>query len=115
VSRCAHAAGDEPGEPARRGAARPFAAAATPACPRRAGATLPRSPRHPHSLAAPLALPPSPPAALLSRQFVETSRLRIEGLLAAFPRLLADTAASAGSSKQHTYVETDTVRYVPPR
>lgn len=43
--------------------------------------------------------------ALVSRQFVEMNRLRIEGLLAAFPKLV-------GHSKQHTYVETDTVRYV---
>jgi coatomer subunit delta len=33
------------------------------------------------------------------------NRLRIEGLLAAFPKLV-------GHAKQHTYVETDTVRYV---
>ena len=40
--------------------------------------------------------------------------MRVEGLLAAFPKLVAsETAASA--HKQHTYVETDTVRYVPPR
>ena len=43
--------------------------------------------------------------ALVSRQFVEMNRLRVEGLLAAFPKLV-------GISKQHTYVETDTVRYV---
>jgi len=47
------------------------------------------------------------PAALLSRQFVEAGRLRVEGLLAAFPKLVSD---SASGSKQHTYVETDTVR-----
>jgi len=33
------------------------------------------------------------------------SRIRIEGLLAAFPKLV-------GSGKQHTYVETENVRYV---
>mmetsp|Transcript_44333 Transcript_44333/g.73871 ORF Transcript_44333/g.73871 Transcript_44333/m.73871 type:complete len:540 (-) Transcript_44333:444-2063(-) len=42
---------------------------------------------------------------LLSRQFVDMSRIRIEGLLAAFPKLV-------GSGKQHTYVETENVRYV---
>jgi hypothetical protein len=49
------------------------------------------------------------PAALLSRQFVDTSRIRIEGLLAAFPKLIGG-AADAG--KQHTFVETDNVRCV---
>lgn len=44
-------------------------------------------------------------AALVSRQFVDMSRIRIEGLLAAFPKLV-------GSGKQHTYVETENVRYV---
>lgn len=43
--------------------------------------------------------------ALVSRQFVEMNRLRVEGLLAAFPKLI-------GHAKQHTYVETDAVRYV---
>lgn len=41
----------------------------------------------------------------MSRQFVEMNRLRVEGLLAAFPKLV-------GHAKQHTYVETDSVRYV---
>ena len=36
---------------------------------------------------------------------MDMSRIRIEGLLAAFPKLV-------GSGKQHTYVETDNVRYV---
>ena len=43
--------------------------------------------------------------ALLSRQFVEMTRPRIEGLLAAFPKLMA-------SGKQHTFVETESVRLV---
>lgn len=41
----------------------------------------------------------------MSRQFVDMSRIRIEGLLAAFPKLV-------GSGKQHTFVETENVRYV---
>ena len=43
--------------------------------------------------------------AVLSRQFREISRSRIEGLLASFPKL-------ADSSTQHTTVEQDNVRYV---
>jgi hypothetical protein len=36
---------------------------------------------------------------------MDMSRIRIEGLLAAFPKLV-------GSGKQHTYVETENVRYI---
>lgn len=43
--------------------------------------------------------------AVLSRQFREVARSRIEGLLASFPKL-------ADSSTQHTTVEQDNVRYV---
>lgn len=42
---------------------------------------------------------------LVSRQYVDMSRIVIEGLLAAFPKLV-------GLEKQHTYFETETVRYV---
>lgn len=48
--------------------------------------------------------------ALVSRQFLEMSRARIEGLLSAFPKLMS--SENKGSSKQHTFVETDSVRYV---
>lgn len=42
----------------------------------------------------------------MSRQFVDMmSRIRIEGLLAAFPKLI-------GAGKQHTYVEAENVRYL---
>lgn len=43
---------------------------------------------------------------LVSRQFVDMSRIRIEGLLSAFPKLVGT------GNKQHTFVETDKVRYV---
>jgi len=44
----------------------------------------------------------------MSRQFVEMTRIRIEGLVAAFPKLLG------GAGKQHTFVETENVRYYAP-
>jgi len=42
---------------------------------------------------------------LLSRQFLPIPKIRVEGLLAAFPKLL-------GTDSQHTFVETESVRYV---
>ena len=51
--------------------------------------------------------------ALLSRQYVEMSRLRVEGLLNAFPKLVASETSGGSSQKQHTFVETDNVCVVP--
>lgn len=77
-----------------------------------ANTTFAPAPRHPaRSLSLPPPIPPCharpTPAALLSRQFVDTNRIRIEGLLAAFSKLI-----STEGSKQHTFVETDNVRCV---
>lgn len=44
--------------------------------------------------------------ALVSRQFVEMTRARVEGLLASFPKLIGS------GSKQHTFIETESVRFV---
>lgn len=46
--------------------------------------------------------------AIVSRQFIEMSRSRIESLITAFPKLVFNV----GSGDQHTFVEVDTVRYV---
>jgi len=46
----------------------------------------------------------------LARQYVPMSRLRIEGLLAAFPKLI--DADEGSRSKQHTFIETTEVRYI---
>eukprot|EP00443_Scrippsiella_acuminata_P007743 CAMPEP_0115207660 /NCGR_PEP_ID=MMETSP0270-20121206/20829_1 /TAXON_ID=71861 /ORGANISM="Scrippsiella trochoidea, Strain CCMP3099" /LENGTH=507 /DNA_ID=CAMNT_0002621257 /DNA_START=102 /DNA_END=1625 /DNA_ORIENTATION=+ len=43
--------------------------------------------------------------ALVARQFVEMSRLRVEGLISSFQQLV-------GSGRDHTFIETETVRYV---
>lgn len=42
---------------------------------------------------------------LLCRPFVPVSRSRLDGLLTAFPKLV-------GAGRQHTFVETESVRYV---
>lgn len=44
---------------------------------------------------------------LVARQFVEMTRLRVEGLLSAFQKLV-----DSGSGRDHTFIETETVRYV---
>lgn len=43
--------------------------------------------------------------ALVGRNFMEISRSRVEGLLAAFPKLI-------NTDEQHTFVETDRIRCV---
>ena len=44
-------------------------------------------------------------AAVVARSFMEISRSRLEGLLASFPKLI-------NAEEQHTFVETESVRYV---
>ncbi|CDW54553.1 coatomer subunit delta [Trichuris trichiura] len=46
---------------------------------------------------------------MMSRQFVEMTRSRVEGLLTAFPKLLF---AEKSTTRQHTFIETESVRYV---
>lgn len=47
---------------------------------------------------------------LLCRQFLnELPKSRLEGLMDSFPKLVIN---DKGGHKQHTYVETDSVRYV---
>ena len=51
--------------------------------------------------------------AVVSRQFVEMTRSRIEGLLASFPKLIANESGGGGrQQQQHTFVETETVRFL---
>jgi len=45
--------------------------------------------------------------AIMARQFISMTRIRIEGLLAAFPKLM-----SGGRNTQHTFIETESVRCV---
>ena len=47
---------------------------------------------------------------LMARQYVPMSRLRIEGLLTAFPKLIY--SEENAHIKQHTFIETDEVRYI---
>lgn len=42
---------------------------------------------------------------LVARQFIEMTRVRVEGLLSAFPKLI-------DSGRDHTFIETETVRYL---
>jgi len=44
---------------------------------------------------------------LISRQFVEMTRLRVDGLYSAFPKLV-----DSEKGKDHTYIETESVRYI---
>ena len=53
---------------------------------------------------------------LMSRQFVDMQRSRIESLLSAFPKLMGTTGSAGSESKkiarQHTFIETENVRYL---
>ena len=48
---------------------------------------------------------------LLARQYLEVSRLQIEGLLSAFSKLV-DSGRRDGERPDHTFVETEAVRFV---
>lgn len=48
---------------------------------------------------------------ILARQFVPMTRIRVESLLAAFPKLIG-TSSGAEASAQHTFIETENVRYL---
>ena len=60
----------------------------------------------------PAPLPAAFPAVLVGRQFMEMTRSRVEGLIAAFPKLI-------DAKTEHTFVETESIRQVtlllPPR
>ena len=52
---------------------------------------------------------------LMSRQFVDMQRSRIESLLSAFPKLMGSNGTGVESkkaSRQHTFIETEAVRYL---
>ena len=49
---------------------------------------------------------------LLSRQFVPMPRMRIEGLLSAFPKLVNTKTQGKKGARQHTFIDTENVRYV---
>lgn len=47
---------------------------------------------------------------MIARQFVEMGRMRLEGLLTAFPKLIG--TGESNEHRQHTYIDTNSVRYV---
>ncbi|OQS01160.1 coatomer subunit delta [Achlya hypogyna] len=71
-------------------------------------ASIPRTPklRYRRSVVLSAALLAKNGKVMVARQFVEVSRIRLEGLLTAFPKLLAS------ESRQHTFIDTESVRYV---
>ena len=48
----------------------------------------------------------------MSRQFVDMQRSRIESLLSAFPKLMGTNKGTLETKRQHTFIETDSVRYL---